>query len=279
MTNDPWHWSGVSLMCPQCSVREGEQPGTLTPPTTNPLEQIRCSRCEHEFTRLDALVHPNEFVRWAAIATHVETGDVHLRRGDHTQVSLTSLFDIVGPLVVTPHAYVMSSALLTSPTAVDIYTSRTPGLPDDQPIQIVWLVYGIEGADKVPGWWLQLFAAMQSAAEWRAKLAIIDYAGAFEVFIETVLNDALTVKYDAAVSAHILKRTPEVAERVKTVLDLAIGRRLTEDQDIHRAWLTRVKDVRNGLVHSGGLPLTPSAAADAHQATIAAMQWIADRLP
>jgi len=270
---------GISLDCPACSTREREHPGTLTPLTTDPLERIHCAACGHTFRRLDALTHSISFVRWAAIATHMEAGRVDLRPGDFTTVKLVSPFDTVGPLMTTAQGYIAAKGSLNWSNSVEIYTSRLPGYPDDQPVGVAWLVYGIQEADKVPGWWLQLFTAIQSAAEWRAKPAIIDYAGAFELFIETVLNDTLTAKYDAAAAAHILNRTQAVTERVRTPMELAIGHALTEDHAIHDAWVTKVRKVRNALAHGSGPSLNPDAAEEAHQATIAAMRWIADRLP
>jgi len=279
MTSAPWHRMGVSLTCSRCHISEREHPGTMSPVTTNPLDRIHCSACGHIFTRLDALADPNSFTRWAAIATHMEAGQVDLRPGDYTTVKLASQFDAVGPLVVTAQGPTAAKASFTWGESVEIYTSRIPGQPDDQPVGIAWLVYGIQESDKVPGWWVQLFAAIHSASEWRAKPAIIDYAGAFELFIETILNDTLTAKYSAAVAAHILNRTQAVAERVRTPLELAIGHQLTEDHTIHEAWVAKVRKVRNALSHGGGPAINPGDAEDAHQATIAAMAWIADRLP
>ncbi len=279
MTNAPWHRMGISLDCPACSTREREHPGTLTPLTTDPLECIHCAACGHTFTRLDALAHPISFARWAALATHMEAGRADLRPGDYAKVKLASHFDVVGPLVATAQGPILAKASLEWGEAVEIYTSRMPGHPDDQPIGVAWLVFGIQESDKVPGWWLQLFAAIQSAADGRAKPAIIDYAGAFELFVETVLSDALTAKYDAEAADHILNRTQAVTERVRMPLELATGHQLTEDHVIYDAWTTKVKKVRNALAHGGGPPLNPGDAEEAHQATIAAMRWIVDRLP
>lgn len=270
---------GVSLMCPQCTVSEREHPGTMTPATTNPLKIIHCSACRRNFTRLDAVAHPNLFIRWAAIATHMEVGQVDLRPGDYATVKLRSQFDVVGPLVTTARGPILAKASFAWDGSLDMYTSRSPGNPDDQPIGVAWLVYGIQASDMVPGWWLQLFAAIQSAADLRAKPAIIDYAGAFELFVETVLTDTLTTKYDSTVAAHILNRTQAVTERVRMPLELATGHQLTEDHAIYDAWTTKVRKVRNALAHGGGPPLNPGDAEEAHQATIAAMRWIADRLP
>jgi hypothetical protein len=213
----------------------------------------------------------------------MEAGIAHLRPGDFTEIVLASDFDILGPLVTTPQGPMVAKSEMVSAKKMMVFTSRVPGYPDDAPVGVAWLVYGIRGPDQAPGWWLQLFAATQNATTWRAKPAIIDYAGAFELFVETVLTTTLTAKYGDVLAKYILDRSKWIEERVKIPLELAIGHRLSEgardSNRVYHDWRAKVKDVRDDLAHGTKRDVTPEQAEEAHQATIAAMRWIAQYLP
>jgi hypothetical protein len=292
MATEVMHRSGRALECPQCSASETawasqemrKRVGWFAHPTS-PFEVVTCT-CGRSFTMLDAASHAHSFTRWAALSTHVEFGAVTMRPGEAVNIELTAPFDVVGPTNITLNmhepGFMLTAARPLAETQLTIMTSMAPGetLPPTAGT-VVWAIHGIRDANSHPTWWLQLYAAMENAAKWNWKPALIDYASAFETYVETFLSRTLTQRYGQPMADYLLKEKKWIDDRVKGVMELATNHRLSERSNhaIYSAWDNDVRIPRNKLAHGDAVPITGTEVEKAHQAVIKAIQWIETLAP
>jgi hypothetical protein len=140
--------------------------------------------------------------------------------------------------------------------------------------EVTWSVYGLVDIDILPSWYVQFYAAVTQLAGKLYKAALWDYAIAFEVFLGEFLAHHLTTKYGTAMSEYILRRSWRVEDRCKEVLELAIGHRLRERDDVYLPWDQKVRKPRDGLLHGERVTVDEEAAEQAHQAVYQAIRWV-----
>lgn len=276
------HRVGRSLMCPHCggsettwqSINMQGRVGYFFKQTDDPFEKVRCT-CGTSFTALDAALDQSPFTRWAAVSTHVEIGAIDVTPGERGEVQLSAPFDIIGVIHITPQApmYAVHEELYRDRMGIVTAPIRNSSASTTPPA-VAWMIYGVRNENNLPVWWLHLFAAVSNAANGQFKTALVDYATAFEVYIDVFLRERLTAKYGANVAGHILDRTDKVAERVKVPLELATGSRFSTNTTLYQAWDTKVRKPRNDLAHGNRLPIGPLDVEDAHQAVCQAINWI-----
>ena len=106
------------------------------------------------------------------------------------------------------------------------------------------------------------------------KAALMDYAIAFEIFIETFLRGKLSQGYDNDLADYLLNRTWRVTDRVSHLLRFAAGERLQDGPGVYEPWLESVCRPRNAIVHGQVLQVGEEEAENAHQAVYQAIRWI-----
>jgi hypothetical protein len=143
------------------------------------------------------------------------------------------------------------------------------------PVEVAWTVEGLRNIDCLPNWYVLFYGAVTNALSKLFKPALLDYATAFEAFLEEFLLKALTAQYDSDRVDILMRRFWRVEERCKDLLYIATGHRLTERPDIYDPWVKYVqKRPRNLLMHGENLPVDSDAIENAHQAVYQAIRWI-----
>ena len=142
--------------------------------------------------------------------------------------------------------------------------------------QVSWLVHGLVDIDKLPTWYVHFYSAIAHAENGFCKPALLDYAVAFETFVETFLEEHLRQKYGSQVAEYLLRRTWHIEDRVKGLLELATEHRLSEREDVYQPWDKHVRGPRNDLSHGLSVSVNEEAVERAHQAVYQALRWIQD---
>lgn len=140
-----------------------------------------------------------------------------------------------------------------------------------------WAVYGLIDLDLLPTWYIHFYGAITQLEHGLFKPALIDYAVAFEVFLDTFLTARLTKRCGTEVARYLLRRAPRIEERVKDLLELAIGSRLSSRDDVYQPWDKDVRTLRNKLAHGERLTVDRDAVERAHSAVYQAIRWIQDQ--
>ena len=228
-----------------------------------------------EEARDQQILSANTFSRLSAASNHFESGTVRIQPGHASEIRFTRPFDFPCKAFLTPNAPVALRADFLAGDKVRVLSSILPShtsLPEV--VEIDWSVYGLVGIDSLPTWYVHFYAALTQLENGFFKPALLDYAVAFEVFLETFLTERLSQRFSPDASSYLLRRTPRVEERAKELLELAIGCNLTSRDDVYQPWDRDVRKPRNQLAHGDRLVIDRDAALRAHSAAYQAIRWI-----
>lgn len=268
------------LICTQCGRmgRPGEKGFQIS--TSGGKLTIQCS-CGHSFAvedpRDQQILSHNEFVRLSAASNHVERGTFEIVPGTAISISFRRSFDFPcrAYFTVQQQADVVIKELSLGGSNVGVLSSTLVGqFHVGEPVKVGWLVFGLIDVDNLPPWYLHFYGAMTQLANGFYKPALLDYAVAFESFVETFIGYLLTKKYDADIAEYLLKQTWRVNDRCNSLLQLACGHRMSERYDIYQPWDRAVRNPRNGLAHGDHMNIGREAAEEAHAAVYQAIRWI-----
>jgi hypothetical protein len=220
----------------------------------------------------------NAFVRLSAASNHEEEGVVTLAPGKATKVVFAKPFDFPCKAFLTPQGGPMLVKELTiRKDGMTLLSSVFPNeIGDASEQQVSWLVHGLVDIDKLPTWYVHFYSAITHAENGFCKPALLDYAVAFETFVETFLEESLRQTYGSQVAEYLLRRTWHIEDRVKELLELATGHRLSEREDVYQPWDKHVRRPRNDLSHGLPVSVNEKAVETAHQAVYQALRWIQD---
>lgn len=196
--------------------------------------------------------------------------------GELAKISFKKHFDFLALVFLTPFggsAYLKESYENNDGMLV-LSSVDSSGSGGSKAIQFSWFVYGLDEIDSLPNWYVLFYGAMTQVAKGLYKPAVLDYAVAFEVFLETFLADRLRKKYDAVTADYLLRRTWRIEERVKDLLELTIGHKLSERDDVYQPWDRDVRDPRNRLSHGEKVSLNLESAERAHSAVFQSIRWV-----
>jgi len=135
-------------------------------------------------------------------------------------------------------------------------------------------VCGLTNIDKLPAWYIHFYNAITQLENGFYKSALLDYAVAFETFVESFLNECFKDKFGDEIAEYILKKCWRIEDRSKELLELVTGHRLTENKDLYELWHKKVRQLRNELVHGKNNKIKKEDAETAHQASYQAIAWI-----
>lgn len=243
-------------------------------------ERIVCG-CGHAFdipyNRDQHILSSHEQFRLPSASNCSENEYIDFRVGQEVAVKFKKQFDVIGEvqLLISSSLPITAKELLVNEKEMKIITSIAPTheIPTE-PIKIRWVVYGLKAIESLPTWWIHFYSAISKAKKHIWKSALLDYAVAFEIFIETYLSQVLTSRYGGKMSNHLLKKNWQVESRVKELLELATDHRLTEDEEIYKPWHDYVKEPRNKLSHGTELLISEDDVEKAHHAMYKAVKWI-----
>jgi len=141
-------------------------------------------------------------------------------------------------------------------------------------VAVSWSVYGLISIADLPAWFIQFYAAATHLVNGLYKPALLDYAVAFELFLESFLRMKLTARFGTIHAEYLLRKGWRVEDRCKDILQLATGHRMTDRNDVFQPWDIFVRRPRNELAHGQRIDIDNIAVESAHQATYQAIRWI-----
>ncbi len=221
------------------------------------------------------MLSANIFARLSAASNHTESGTVRIAPGRAHDVAFAKAFDFPCRAFLTPDAMVALKEAFLAADRMQILSSVLPShqkVPDS--VEVSWLVFGLVEIDSLPTWYVHFYGALTQLANGFYKPALVDYAVAFEAFTEAFLAEHLTRRVGEQVADYLLRRTARIEDRVKDLLELAIGVRLSSRADVYRPWDEHVRGPRNRLAHGARIAIDRDAANRAHAASYQAIRWI-----
>jgi hypothetical protein len=229
------------------------------------------------------ILSSNTYLRLLALSNIWETGTIVIRPGIATKVLFREPILAPRRVYLTPTCKVLlkeidlcdSGMTVIASLGPDAATSGCP--PVGATMGACWVVYGMKELDQLPTWYVHFCNAAVQGANGVYKTALLDYAVAFEVFVESTLAELLTKQFGAAASDYLLGNTWTVEKRVKDLLQLAVGMRLSDDPSVYQPWDQDVRTVRNELAHGSAMNVDAGMAEKAHQAVYQAIRWVQDR--
>lgn len=239
---------------------------------------VHCD-CKHAFKPTSPIdqqiLSTNEFVRLGAASNYSEWGEIELVPGNAADIKFKRHFDIPCKAYFTPTGPIFVREVRLKHDQMTAISSMWVGRPLlSTPVKISWLIYGLVDLNALPTWYVHFYSAMAQMHNGFFKSALLDYAVCFESFIEAYLGDRLRTKSGAEVSDYLLRRTWRVEDRVKDLLQLAVGHRLSERDDVYQPWDRDVRDIRNRLTHGERIQIDQAGAERGHQAVYQAIRWI-----
>lgn len=242
-------------------------------------ETIHCE-CGHKFhsyyDRDQHIMSGNIFVRLGAASNHSQHGTVMITPGILTIIKFDKSFDFIGNVFFTPERVPVFVKEIHSTGEEITIVSSVPmncELPSEQ-VKLHWTVYGLVDVDALPTWFIHFYSAIVNANNRFWKPALLDYAVAFEIFMETFLYESLSKNFSERIAKFLLKKTWQIENRTKELLELAVDHRLTEDNEIYKPWNDWVREPRNRLSHGEKLITDYDDIERAHRAVYQAIRWI-----
>lgn len=221
------------------------------------------------------MLSTNTFARLSAASNHTESGTVRISPGHVHDVTFAKPFDFPCRAFLTPNALVALKEAFLTGERMQILSSVLPShqsVPD--PVEVSWLVFGLVDVDSLPTWYVHFYGALTQLENGLYKPALIDYAVAFETFTEAFLANRLARQVGEQVARYLLHRTSRIEDRVKDLIELAIGVRLSSRADVYQPWDKHVRTPRNRLAHGARIAIDRDAANRAHAASYQAIRWI-----
>jgi hypothetical protein len=81
-----------------------------------------------------------------------------------------------------------------------ICASLSGQIPLRDPVQIAWPVHGLVDIELISTWYIHFYSGITHTENGLYKAAILDYAAAFETFLESYLFMKLSSRYDKQVA-------------------------------------------------------------------------------
>jgi hypothetical protein len=198
-----------------------------------------------------------------------------------TEVKFNRGFDFPCKVYFTPEGSpIMAKEIFLQGDQMTVVSSIWPGRSlTSEPVRVAWLIFGLIDIEALPTWYIHFYSAITQVSNGLYKTGLFDYAVSFETFVESFLAERLGQRYGNELSEFLLRRTWRIEDRCKELLKLAVGRRLTERDDVYQPWERYVRDIRNRLAHGERIAVDREAAERAHDAVYQAIRWIESVTP
>ncbi len=253
------------------------------------LDQVLC-KCGYEFSveglHDKCVLSSNPFVRLSTLSDYHEHGTVELKPGKTKRINFRNNCEFPGKVYFTPYKYILDvKELFIKTDHMDILSS-IPDAPENSEIaklnlgadnvKVSWSIYGISNSSTHKSWFILFYSATTNLENRFYKAAVLEYATAFELFIEDLLFNNISKRYDNKISEYLLKKTKGIERRLADIYPLVFSKRITQEKKIYDHWDRDVRQLRNRLAHGKGLEITREHAENAHQAVYQAVRWIED---
>jgi len=260
------------ITCPACS--RTARPGEEGFQDSNTEIHCACGQTIPDASVDQRILSTNIFARLGATANHVQYGSVAFPVGRSLDVTFSDPFEVVPVPFLTPQAPILVGTKHVGPKGMLVLSSAAGSekLGDD-PVRVSWLAFGLRDVASLPTWWIIFFGAVTHAMNGLYKAALLDYAAAFEAFLEQILRQKLKAKFGPELAEYLLRRAWRIEERAKDLLELATGHRLAERDDVYQPWLRDVKEPRDHLIHGKPLSVSEKHSEAAHSASFQAIRW------
>jgi hypothetical protein len=273
------------ILCAKCGRKGYPGEGGFPFSSQGPILTIKCDCGQNTFNipynRDQHILSTHTFVRLGAASNHIQSGKVEIHVGKIVSIKFDEPFDSIGAVYLTPESsvsiFVKEVFISLEEMAILSSLAGNYDMPTSA-FKLHWTVYGLNKIASLPNWWLHFYTAIGNAVKRLWKPALLDYAVAFEIFVETHLFQLLVKNYGGKMADFLLKKTWRIDDRVKDLLELTTGHRLSENNDIYIPWHDYVKEPRNKLSHGEMIPVGESEVEKAHQAVYQAIRWI-ENLP
>lgn len=248
------------VACSSCGYKQNIKPSDLADPS-----RVICSGpdCKNTFSIKEGIKHAiasdNDFMAWCFISDTMITGRDTVNIGTAKEIRLET------PIKAAKKVFVMQAQTLESgglayfghkvilPDTLIIISSS-----DDKSVgvacEVSWVVYAdIESYTEEP-WREYLKQAKESLINHDYQGAIVEAEIAVEVTIASVTWELLVKhkKLSEDVANWILSKVQAASERAKKVMELAIGKKLSDvNPIIYKSWARNVAQKRNRIVHQG----------------------------
>jgi hypothetical protein len=272
------------LQCSSCG-RKGRPGEEGFQSSTDGGEVFVHCECKHKFavesSRDQQILSGNEFVRLGAASNYSEWGTLAVVPGMATEVKFSRRFDFPCKVYFTPEGSpIMAKEVFLQGDQMTVVSSMWPGRSlTSEPVKVTWLIYGLIDIEALPTWYIHFYSAITQVSNGLYKTGLFDYAVSFETFVESFLAERLGQRYGSELSEYLLRRTWRIEDRCKELLQLAVGRRLTERDDVYQPWERYVHDIRNRLAHGERIAVDRLTAERAHDAVYQAIRWIESVAP
>lgn len=268
------------VKCSNCG-RTG-RPGEKDFGSDQSAETIHCA-CGNaikvsEF-RDQMILSENVFCRLSGTSNYMEHGQVLINPGQATKVSFKKKIETIckvfltceGQFLHVKEANVNQNGMLLIAAGLDDITYTGP-------VKLNWMVEGLIDISALPNWYTQFYSAIVNSTNGLYKAALFEYAVAFEAFVENHARNLLESKYGLQVAEFVLKNNWKIEERVKSVFDLATGKKLSDRDDVYQPWDTNVRQIRNKLFHGTPISVSIDMVEKAHSATYQAIRYIENEI-
>jgi len=269
-----------TIKCSQCDKqgRPGDSVFTLIGSESDIKVECVCGNVFNpESVKDQMILSENVFVRLSAASNHLQHGQLTIIPGHVSEILFEKPFDLVYKVYFTRNnntPIIVKEIDLRNDRMVVLSSIPQGGNYSNNVAKISWLAYGLAEIDKLPTWFVHFYSSIIQTEKGFYKSALLDYAVAFETFVENFLVTHLTDKYGSTVAEYLLKKSWRIDERCKDLLELATGHKLTERIELYNPWDQNVRKPRNDLSHGKNLKIAKSDAELAHQATYQAIKWI-----
>jgi hypothetical protein len=250
----------VAVRCQACGYRQNLKASEIKDPS-----KIICTGkdCDVTFSAKEgikrAIASDNDYMAWCFISDTMIYGKAEIIIGTAKTITLE-----------TPVKAVKKVFLYQDDSESDdgtIYLVHKFALPDKlviisstseervgKPVDVNWTVYANMEEESIQPWRDYLRKAKESLINEDYPDAIIEAEIAVEVTLEEIVWELLIKrkKLDEDVADWILNQMKGVSDRSKQVMELAIGKKISDiDPVVYKAWVNSVAKKRNLIVHQG----------------------------
>lgn len=250
----------VYMLCKNCGYKQNLKPSDLADPT-----KVICQGqgCNEVFSVREgiknAITSDNDFLSWCFIS------DTMISARDTVTIGTVKEIKLETPIKAAKKVFVMQATPLDSGDIV--YFEHKVILPETLIIissgnsesvgrscEVSWVVYADVESEQVETWREYLRHAKESLINNDFQSAIVEAEIAVEVTLANVLWELLTKrkKLSSDVAEWILSKVQATSERAKKVMELAIGKKVSDiNPIIYKSWVKNVAQKRNRIVHHG----------------------------
>ena len=246
--------------CPRCQLSWALGKEEIKRISEN--QSLHCMDCGNDFDFFDALSNflspENRFLQYQIRSNHAVLGTTKILVGQEYRVDLHGEFSRIHKVFLTPNTTTpfWCEPIIAGNSGFLVISSRTEGTHAPSPVEVSYLVYGNKQGFETPPWRELLSDAKGHEISGDYRVAIVEFATCFEVFLVQYLKPRLMKTFDEKVVNSLLKKHQRIEDRVSLTFELATGSTLEEMLTkasrliLFESWRDHVQKKRNKIVHT-----------------------------